>query len=102
MVPICVLILPYLEYHMKVLVVGLRREQSDKLRKMYREMDINVLDDQALHHKPVKNAHEYDVIVSLTKFTNHTTHRNYKNHPGYRMTAGGYSSVATILSNLPS
>ena len=57
---------------MKVLVVGLRREQSRKLRQLYQEMQIDVLDDQSLHHKPVRNAHEYDLIVSLTKFTNHT------------------------------
>jgi len=86
---------------MKVLVVGLRREQSRKLRQLYQEMQIDVLDDQSLHHKPVRNAHEYDLIVSLTKFTNHTTHTNYKKHPGYRMTSGGYSSVANMLGALP-
>jgi len=86
---------------MKVLVVGLRREHSHKLRQRYTEMAIDVLDDQSKHHKPVSNAHEYDIIVSLTKFTNHTTHTNYKKHPGYRMTAGGYSSVANILEALP-
>ena len=86
---------------MKVLVVGLRREQSRKLRARYTEMCIDVLDDQAKHHKPVSNAHEYDHIISLTKFTNHTTHTNYKKHPGYVMTAGGFSSVSNILNTLP-
>ena len=51
---------------MKVLVVGLRREHSRKLRQLYQEMQIDVLDDQSIHHKPVRNAHEYDLIVSLT------------------------------------
>lgn len=86
---------------MKVLVVGLRREQSQKLRQRYSQMAIDVLDDQAKHHKPVANANEYDHIISLTKFTNHTTHHNYRKHPGYQMTSGGFSSVSNILGTLP-
>lgn len=86
---------------MRVLIVGLRKEQSNKLRQRYTDMAIDVLDDQAKHHKPISNANDYDHIISLTKFTNHTTHINYRKHPGYKMTAGGFSSVSTILGALP-
>lgn len=86
---------------MRVLIVGLRKEQSNKLRQRYTDMSIDVLDDQAKHHKPVSNSTDYDHIISLTKFTNHTTHTNYRKHPGYKMTTGGFSSVSNILGALP-
>lgn len=86
---------------MKVLIVGLRREHSHKIRKLYSSMAIDVLDDQMKHHKPVKNILDYDSIISLTKFTNHTTHEHYRKHPGYRMTTGSYSSVVNMLEALP-
>jgi phospholipid N-methyltransferase len=85
---------------MKVLVIGLRREQNDKLRKRFDDVEIVSLDDQALHHKPVKNADTFDKIISVTKFTNHTTHTNYKRHSGYTMVAGGFSSVSALIASL--
>lgn len=82
----------------KVLIIGLRREQTDRLRSKFPDLEIQVLGDQDLHHKPVKNASLFDKIISLTKFTNHTTHSNYKKYDSYSMISGGYSSVVSMLS----
>lgn len=84
----------------RVLIVGLRREQTQRLRDKFPNIDIQVLGDQDLHHKPVKNANLFDKIISLTKFTNHSTHTNYKKYDSYTMTAGGYSSVVNILAEV--
>ena len=86
---------------MKVLIVGLRKEQNTMLRKKYTSMSIDALDDKSHHHRIVHNPSKYDRIISLTKFTNHTTHTHYRKHPGYTMISGGYSSVNTLLESLP-
>lgn len=82
----------------KILVVGIRKQHATFLRKKFKGMAIDVLDDGMLHHKPVKNFQAYDKILSITRFTNRTTHDNYKAHPGYTIIPGGYSSVVAILS----
>lgn len=85
---------------MKVLIIGLRKEHREKLRQIYKDMCINTLSDGEKHHRAVNNANEYDTIISLTKFTNHSTHKNYSKHKGYYMTSGSYSSVKKILGEL--
>lgn len=82
---------------MRILIVGLRKEHFKKLCQRYTNMSIDVLDDQKRHNKAVVNANEYDHIISLVKFTNQTTHQHYRNHPGYHVTPGGYSSVVNLL-----
>lgn len=83
---------------MKVLIVGLRKEQNTFLRKKFKDIKIDALDDTMKHHRAVKNAHEYDRIISVSKFTNHSTHHNYSKHPGYMITSGGYSSVVAMIA----
>lgn len=85
---------------MKILVVGLRKEQNTFLRNRFKGFSIDALDDGMKHHKAKKNAKYYDLVISLTKFTNHTTHQHYRSHPGYHMISGGYSSVTSMLSSL--
>lgn len=85
---------------MKILIVGLRKQQNTFLRHKFKGFIIDALDDSMKHHRAVKNAHEYDRIISVSKFTNHTTHVNYSKHPGYMITSGGYSSVACMLASL--
>ena len=82
----------------KILVVGLRSQQNTFLRQKFKGTTIDALDDTMKHHRAVKNAHEYDRIISVSKFTNHTTHYNYSKHPGYMITSGGYSSVVAMIA----
>ena len=82
----------------KILVVGLRSQQNTFLRQKFKGTTIDALDDTMKHHRAVKNAHEYDRIISVSKFTNHTTHHNYSKHPGYMITSGGYSSVVAMIA----
>ena len=85
---------------MKILIVGLRKQQNTFLRHKFKGFIIDALDDSMKHHRAVKNAHEYDRIISVSKFTNHTTHVNYSKHPGYMITSGGYSSVVAMLAQV--
>lgn len=87
---------------MKVLVIGLRNEQNKRLEKEFPGVKFTALDAQTLHHKAVNGANLFDKIISVTKFTNKTTHANYRKHPGYCMVAGGYSSVVTLLTTFVS
>lgn len=82
---------------MKVLVVGLRKEHHRMLQSKFKAMTIAALDDGANHSCKAKKG--FDIIVNLTKFTNHSTHNNYRKHPGYKMISGGYSSVVDYLGN---
>lgn len=84
---------------MKILIVGVRKPHLIKLRNEFPSMEINGVDSNTNHDKPLDSS-RFDYIISMTKFTSHTTHRNYKNHRGYYPSNGGISTVVKLLANI--
>lgn len=83
----------------RVLVVGLRSEQTRKLIEQFKDVfEIDALGDQERHEpKRLTNLDAYKRIIVCTKFTNHKTHTYCRKYPGYQMVAGGFSSVKSLL-----
>ena len=83
----------------RVLVVGLRSEQTRKLVEQFKDVfEIDALGDQERHEpKRLTNLDAYKRIIVCTKFTNHKTHTYCRKYPAYQMVAGGFSSVKSLL-----
>ena len=83
----------------RVLVVGLRSEQTRKLIDQFKDVfEIDALGDQERHEpKRLTNLEAYRRIIVCTKFTNHKTHTYCRKYPAYQMVAGGFSSVKSLL-----
>ena len=83
----------------RVLVVGLRSEQTRKLIEQFKDVfEIDALGDQERHEpKRLTNLDAYKRIIVCTKFTNHKTHTYCRKYPAYQMVAGGFSSVKSLL-----
>lgn len=83
----------------RVLVVGLRSEQTRKLVEQFKDVfEIDALGDQERHEpKRLTNLDAYKRIIVCTKFTNHKTHTYCRRFPAYQMVAGGFSSVKSLL-----
>lgn len=81
----------------RVLVIGLRNEQSRMLRQLYQNLSIDFLGDQDRHCRGLNHIEAYNKIVVVTKFTSHKTHNICKKHSGYQMVSGGFSSVKNVL-----
>ena len=83
----------------RVLVVGLRSEQTRKLIDQFKDVfEIDALGDQERHDpKRLTNLEAYRRIIVCTKFTNHKTHTYCRKYPAYQMVAGGFSSVKSLL-----
>ena len=83
----------------RVLVVGLRSEQTRKLIDQFKDVfEIDALGDQERHDpKRLTNLEAYRRIIVCTKFTNHKTHTHCKKFSSYQMVAGGFSSVKSLL-----
>ena len=83
----------------RVLVVGLRSEQTRKLIDQFKDVfEIDSLGDQERHEpKRLTNLDAYKRIIVCTKFTNHKTHTYCRKYPAYQMVAGGFSSVKSLL-----
>ena len=83
----------------RVLVVGLRSEQTRKLVEQFKDVfQIDALGDQERHDpKRLTNLEAYRRIIVCTKFTNHKTHTYCRKYPAYQMVAGGFSSVKSLL-----
>ena len=83
----------------RVLVVGLRSEQTRKLTDQFKDVfEIDALGDQERHDpKRLTNLEAYRRIIVCTKFTNHKTHTYCRRFPAYQMVAGGFSSVKSLL-----
>lgn len=84
---------------MRVFIIGLRVEQNTRLCKEFRQLDLTCIGDNK-HHSAArlpKNISEYDKVISVTKFTHHGIHTALKDHDGYTMVAGGFSSVKKLL-----
>lgn len=84
----------------RVLIIGLRVEQARKLKELYKDLDIEYNPDPAKHTAKLSHIEAYNKIIVCTKFTTHKTHNMCKKHEGYTMTAGGYSSVKTLLGDM--
>lgn len=84
----------------RVLLIGLRVEQARKLKELYKNLEIEFNSDPAKHTAKLNHIDAYNKIIVCTKFTTHKTHNKCKKHSGYTMTAGGYSSVRTLLSEM--
>lgn len=80
----------------RVLVIGLKSEQNQRLRGIYNSIDFNFMDSNDKYTK-VKNVSKYDKIYALVKFINHSIHNTGRNHPGYVMINGGMSSLRSVL-----
>ena len=83
----------------RVLVVGLRSEQTRKLIDQFKDVfEIDALGDQERHDpKRLTNLKTYRRIIVCTKFTNHKTHTYCRRFPAYQMVSGGFSSVKSLL-----
>ena len=83
----------------RVLVIGLRSEQTSKLINQFKDVfEIDALGDQERHDpKRLTNLKAYRHIIVCTKFTNHKTHKHCKKFPAYQMVSGGFSSVKSLL-----
>lgn len=86
----------------RVLVVGLRSEQTRKLIDQFKDVfEIDALGDQERHDpKRLTNLEAYRRIIVCTKFTNHKTHTYCRRFPAYQMVAGGFSSVKSLLGEM--
>lgn len=86
----------------RVLVVGLRSEQTRKLIDQFKDVfEIDALGDQERHDpKRLTNLEAYRRIIVCTKFTNHKTHTYCRKYPAYQMVAGGFSSVKSLLGEM--
>ena len=86
----------------RVLVVGLRSEQTRKLIDQFKDVfEIDALGDQERHDpKRLTNLEAYKRIIVCTKFTNHKTHTYCRKYPAYQMVAGGFSSVKSLLGEM--
>lgn len=82
----------------KVLIIGMRKQHLQQLQKEFGEtLVVDGLDDQTKHHRKVSHAEAYKKIISMIRFTNHSTQNLYRKHPGYIQTTGSYSSVRNTL-----
>lgn len=85
----------------KVLIIGIRKQHLQKLQQEYGEsLEVSGLHDQDKHHRSVSHPEAYEKIISMIRFTNHSTQRIYGKHPGYLATHGGFSSVRTVLNSI--
>ena len=86
---------------MNVLIIGLRKEHILRIRNAFKgKFNLQALTDQDRH--AVKQNGIYDYIISVPKFTNHSTQRLYSSHEGYILMgkSEGYSAVFKQLSEL--
>lgn len=85
---------------MRVLVIGLHKQQLEKLCKSFPKLNLSGLCAQDRHK--VASTGSYDFIISVTKFTNHSTEHNYSKHKGYIRirNGGGCSSVKNMLNTI--
>ena len=83
---------------MRILINGLRKQQGYMIKKNYPQFKIKILDDSKHHKSDIYG--NFDLIINITKFANHSFHNSYKKHKGYTMVSGVYSSVTNLLNNL--
>lgn len=83
---------------MRILVIGVRSSQLAQLRRQYSEVVINGVTDSSNHKLKVKNPERYDLIVSVTKFTQHSTENYYSKLRSFNRISGGMSSLIILLN----
>lgn len=85
---------------MNILIIGLHKFQLEKIRKANPSHSISGLCSQDKHNSKVKGT--YDYVISITKFTNHSTEDHYSKHKGFLRICGGgsYSSVKNLVYKL--
>ena len=85
---------------MNILVIGLRKQQLKKLTMLFPKLNISGMCAQENHRGHANG--RYDHVISVTKFTNHSTEYSYNRHKGYIRISngGGYSRVISIINDL--
>lgn len=84
---------------MKVFIIGIRKQHLDKLKEKFPSISFDGLTDSDDHAKRKKNVLSSDLIIVLSKFTNHTSMWNYRHHHNFKLISGGYSSIFPILKD---
>ena len=81
---------------MKILVVGIRNEGLLKLKKTFEGVKFEGLGDQDNHKRRVKHSKSFDMVISVTKFTNHTTEKIMGNQDNYHR-IGNQQGLSTVI-----
>ena len=85
----------------KVLIIGIRKQHLQKLQKEYgKVLEVSGLHDQDKHHRCVPHPEGYTKIISMIRFTNHSTQSIYGGFNSYQATRGSFSSVRNMLNTL--
>lgn len=89
---------------MKILIIGLRREKLSKLKEKFNSFSFEGFDSQDSHlklkHK--SNPSKYDMVISITKFTNHQVERQFNKFRNYYRIGhgGGISAVSALIDQV--
>lgn len=82
----------------RVLIIGARKQHILQLQDEYKErLLIDSITDQSKHTKRKVNCANYDRIISLKHFTNHSVERAYNNLDSYIALRGGVTSIRRYL-----
>ena len=82
----------------RVLIIGARKQHILQLQEEYKNrLLIESVTDQTKHSKRKSNCANYDHIISLKHFTNHSVERSYNYLDSYVALRGGVSSIRRFL-----
>lgn len=81
---------------MKILVVGIRNEGLLKLKKTFEGVKFEGLGDQDNHQRRIKHSKSFDMVISITKFTNHST-ENIMGHQKNFHRVGNQQGLSTVI-----
>ena len=82
----------------RILVIGIRAEHAQNLTRMFRgQASFTFITDGATHRGKVKG--DFELVLSLYKFTNHTVEQVWGGFEGY-VRVRSYSHVVELLSIL--
>lgn len=87
---------------MKILVIGLRSKDTQKLINNNTNKDLTFISSDSITNKSLKCINKYDYIINMCKFTSHLVEYLCNQHKGFirlRPTQG-YSTVNSIIKDL--
>lgn len=83
--------------NMKVLIVGIRNIHLLKLKQLFPTIIFKAYLDQDNHSNVNPFNGSFDYVLSMYRFTKHSTERNCSSHSGY-IRVNSYSHIKQILS----
>lgn len=81
---------------MRVLIVGVRKEHSDIIKRRYPHINFKIAHDQIKNHEQI-SVKDFDRIYIMKRFTNHGFTDKVRKHNHRVFVPGSYSNLQATL-----